>query len=114
MKNDRELFDAGRNGVKMLLAAAPAQARSAHAQPQERMIGTAGRRVESRGHRSARARWSRRSPAFWKRSGSSRWTRCSSLPTTWRAIGKGEKLNTALVNQARQPHQRNPAAARRR
>ena len=39
VKNDRELFDAGREGVKLLLAGAPAgQSSAAASEPQERML----------------------------------------------------------------------------
>ena len=97
VRNDRDLFDAGRNGVKLLLAASPAPA-GASRQPQQRLIELlAGASVsddtETRGQveqeigRILEAQ------------------RIVSLDTLFQladhieAVSKGEKLNPTLVNR---------------
>jgi len=93
---ERELFDASRNGVKVLLAAAPAKTDATAAQPQEHLIallsgvaeggdGEVGTVIEQDFERIFDAQ------------------RIVSLDTLFQladhleAIGKGEKLNTSLV-----------------
>ncbi len=96
VKNDRELFDAARNGVKLLLAAAPANA-GGSANPQERMIdllagpptadSEARERIQQEMARILEAQ------------------RIVSLDTLFQLadhlenLDKGEKLNPALVNK---------------
>jgi hypothetical protein len=93
--NDRELFDAGRAGVKLLLAAAPS---AAGTQPQERIVDLlAGAAVsdDSEARNEVQQEIVRILEA----------QRIISLDTLFQladhieSIGKGEKLNTAMVNR---------------
>jgi hypothetical protein len=98
VKNDRDLFDAGRNGVKLLVAASPAPAGGPAAQPQQRLIellagAASSDDTETRGQveqdigRILEAQ------------------RIVSLDTLFQladhieAVAKGEKLNPAIVNR---------------
>ncbi len=95
VKNERDIFDASRNGVNLLLAAAPAGAASTG--PQERILsllsGSASDDIESRDR--VHQEFARILEA----------QRIVSLDTIFQLadhlenLGKGEKLNTALVNR---------------
>jgi len=97
VKSDRELFDASRNGVKLLLAAAPASQGSpaeAHERLTELLAG-ASSTDDTEAHDQAAQDIGRILEA----------QRIVSLDTIFQiadhleALGKGEKLNTALVNR---------------
>ena len=94
VKNERDLFDAARDGVKVLLAAAPP---SGSTNPQERMVdllsGPAGVDAEARDHihnEVARVFEAQRMVSL---------DTLFELADHLEALGKGEKLNTALVNR---------------
>ena len=95
LHNDRELFDAGRNGVKLLLAAAN-QAQDAAAEPHERMLDLlAGSATDMDTHEQIVQELMRILEA----------QRIISLDTLFQladhleGVAKGEKLNPALVNK---------------
>jgi len=98
VRSERELFDISRNGVKLLLAAAPARSGSPAAQPQERMVDLLTGVSESEdadAHDQVAQEMNRILEA----------QRIISLDTLFQlsdhleSMGKGEKLNTALVNR---------------
>jgi hypothetical protein len=105
LHNDRELFDAGRNGVKLLLAAssqlgsnqsASNQSKDAAAEPHERMLDLlAGSASEMETHEQVVQELMRILEA----------QRIISLDTLFQladhleGVAKGEKLNPALVNK---------------
>ena len=97
VRGDRELFDAGRGGVKALLAAAPG-AGDAAAHPQERMAELLAGATESN-DAEVRARVEQDLGRILDAQ------RIVSLDTLFQladhieAIGKGAKLNTALINK---------------
>ena len=97
VRGDRELFDAGRGGVKALLAAAPG-AGDAAAHPQERMVELLAGAAESN-DAEVRARVEQDLGRILDAQ------RIVSLDTLFQladhieAIGKGAKLNTALINK---------------
>jgi len=98
VKNDRELFDAGRNGVKTLLAAAPAKTGATDAQPQAHLIGllagaSAGEDPDVRAQMEsdiARIMDAQRIVPL---------DMLFQLADHLESVSKGEKLNTALVNK---------------
>jgi hypothetical protein len=98
VKNDRDLFDAGRGGVKLLMAASPAPAAGGAAQPQQRMIELlAGVGVSE--DEEVRAQVIQDLSRIMEAQ------RIISLDTLFQiadhleAIAKGEKLNTQLINR---------------
>jgi len=97
VRNDRDLFDAGRKGVKLLLAAAPAPAGSA-TQPQQRLIELlAGASVSD--DAEVRGQVEQEIGRILEAQ------RIVSLDTLFQladhieAVAKGEKLNPAIVNR---------------
>ena len=95
LHNDRELFDAGRNGVKLLLAAAN-QPQDSAAEPHERMLDLlAGSASDMETHEQVVQELMRILEA----------QRIISLDTLFQladhleSVAKGEKLNAALVNK---------------
>jgi hypothetical protein len=98
VRNDRDLFDAGRGGVKLLMAATPAPAAGGAAQPQQRMIELlAGVGVSE--DEEVRAQVIQDLSRILEAQ------RIISLDTLFQiadhleAIAKGEKLNTQLINR---------------
>ncbi|MBZ5627144.1 MAG: hypothetical protein LAQ69_51995, partial [Acidobacteriia bacterium] len=98
IKTDRDLFDSGRNGVKLILAAAPAPPGGATVQPQERMLDLLAGAAES-DNAEARDHIEQELGRIMEAQ------RIISLDTLFQladhidSIPKGEKLNTALVNK---------------
>lgn len=96
VRNDRELFDAGRNGVKLLLEAVAGQSPASAAEPHERMLDLlAGANADTETHEQVVQQLMRILEA----------QRIVSLDTLFQladhleSIAKGEKLNPALVNK---------------
>ena len=97
VKNDRELFDSGRNGIKLLFAAAAVKAGDGNSQPQGRLteLLAGADSDDSEARTQAEQEIARIMEA----------QRIVSLDTLFQladhleGIGKGEKLNTALVNR---------------
>ncbi len=96
VRNNRELFDAGRNGVKLLLEAAGKQSTGSAAEPHERILDLlAGSSVDTEAHDQVMQELMRILEA----------QRIISLDTLFQladhleSIAKGEKLNPALVNK---------------
>ncbi|HEY1339655.1 MAG TPA: hypothetical protein VGF59_19215, partial [Bryobacteraceae bacterium] len=93
VRNDRELFDAGRSGVKALLAAAPA---AGSGQPQEQMINLLSGASDDSETRDLMSQGMNRILEA---------QRIVSLDTLFQladhleGMGKGAKLDTALVNK---------------
>lgn len=98
VKSDRDLFDAGRNGVKLLLAAAPAPAGGAAVQPQERMTDLLAGAAES-DHLDSRDHVKQEIARIMEAQ------RIISLDTLFQladhieSISKGERLNISMVNK---------------
>jgi len=98
VKNERDLFDSGRNGVKTLLAAAPAKTGATAAQPQAHLIAllagaSAGEDPDVRAQMEseiARIMDAQRIVPL---------DMLFQLADHLEGIAKGEKLNTALVNK---------------
>ena len=96
MRSDRDLFDGSRSSVKLLLAAAPAKGTPA-AQPQERMVELLS--GADSGDAEARDQMAQEMNRVLDAQ------RIISLDTLFQiadhleSMGKGEKLNTALVNK---------------
>jgi hypothetical protein len=94
--NDRELFDASRAGVKLLLASSPAKTEATAAQPQEQMIALLSGASEGADSEVGAAIEQDFERIFEAQ-------RIVSLDTLFQladhlaGLGKGEKLNTALV-----------------
>jgi hypothetical protein len=94
--NNRELFDASRAGVKVILAAAPAKTDATAAQPQEHMVALLSGAAESADGDIAAAIEQDFDRIFEAQ-------HIISLDTLFQladhldSVGKGEKLNTALV-----------------
>jgi hypothetical protein len=95
-KNDRELFDAGRNGVKALLAAAPASGGSQ--QPQERLFALMAGASPSEDP-DVRAQMEGDLARIFEAQRIVSLDTLFSIADHLEAIGKGEKLNTALINK---------------
>jgi len=97
VRSERELFDTSRNSVKLLLAAAPARAGNPAAQPQERLVEllSGADSEDADAHDQMAQEMNRILEA----------QRIVSLDTMFQlaehleTMGKGEKLNTALVNR---------------
>src|SRR5450432_721679 len=96
VRNDRELFDAGRNGVKLLLEAVAGEPSASAAEPHERMLDLlAGANADTETHEQVVQQLMRILEA----------QRIVSLDTLFQladhleSIAKGEKLNPALVNK---------------
>ncbi len=98
LKNERDLFDSGRNGVKALLAAAPARTGATAAQPQEHIIAllagaSAGEDPDVRGQMEsdiARIMDAQRIVPL---------DSLFQIADHLDAVAKGEKLNTAMIGK---------------
>lgn len=97
VKNNTELFDAGRNGVKALLAAAP-QSSGAAAQPQQRLIELlAGVGVSD--DEEVRSQVTQDLGRIFEAQRIVSLDTLFQLADHFEGIAKGEKLNTQLVNR---------------
>ena len=96
VRNDRELFDAGRDGVKTLLSASPAHSTASAAEPQEHIIDLLAGSAAPNGAEA-------RDQVVQELMRILEAQRIISLDTLFQladhvdSISKGEKLNTALV-----------------
>lgn len=97
IKSDRELFDASRNGVKMLLAAAPTKPGAA-TQPQERLVELLAGAGESE-DMDARDQVAQEVNRIFDAQKIVSLDTLFQLADHTEAVGKGEKLNTALVSK---------------
>ena len=97
IKNDRDVFDAGRGGVRILMASAPA-ASGAPAQIQERIIQLLGGASVS-DNAEVRGQIEQDMGRILEAQRIVSLNTMFDLADHLEAIGKGEKLNTALVNK---------------